>query len=145
MDTEKYASGTCPVGRGASRVPDLWTIMILRDAALGRTRFEDFRKSLGIAPNILTRRLAALVEDGLLEKSRYSARPPRDEYVLTPSGRDYLPVLQAIAAWGARHFGGGRLSTTYDADTGREIHPVVIDRVTGQPLSEMNLRVELPD
>ncbi|HMI18722.1 MAG TPA: helix-turn-helix domain-containing protein [Sphingomonas sp.] len=144
MDNEKYASGTCPVGRGASRVPDLWSIMILRDAALGHTRFDQFRKSLGIAPNILTRRLAALVEDGLLEKSRYSERPPRDEYVLTSCGRDYLPVLQAIAAWGTKHFGGGPLSTTFDADTGQKIEPVVIDRVTGKPLSEMKLRVEQP-
>jgi len=144
MDNEKYASGICPVGRGASRVPDLWSIMILRDAGLGLTRFDEFRRSLGIAPNILTRRLAALVEDGLLAKSRYSERPPRDEYVLTSCGRDYLPVLQAMAAWGAKHFGGGLLSTTLDADTGRKIEPVVIDRVTGKPLDEMKLRVELP-
>jgi DNA-binding HxlR family transcriptional regulator len=144
MDNEKYASGICPVGRGAARVPDLWTIMILRDAGMGRTRFDDFRKSLGIAPNILTRRLAALVEDGLLAKSRYSERPPRDEYVLTESGRDYLPVLQAIAAWGTRHFGGGALSTTLDAETGLPIEPVVIDRVTGKPISEMRLTVRQP-
>jgi DNA-binding HxlR family transcriptional regulator len=145
MDHEKFAAGTCPIGRGASRVPDLWSIMILRDAGLGRTRFDDFRKSLGIAPNILTRRLAALVADGLLEKSRYSERPPRDEYLLTAKGRDYQPVLQAIAAWGARHFGGGPLSTVFDADTGRPVEPVVIDRVSGRQLCEMNLRVELPD
>lgn len=144
MDNEKHASGICPIGRGAARVPDLWSIMILRDAGLGHTRFDQFRKSLGIAPNILTRRLAALVEDGLLEKSRYSERPPRDEYVLTSCGRDYLPVLQAIAAWGMKHFGGGLLSTTFDADTGQKIEPVVIDRVTGKPLSEMTLRVEQP-
>jgi DNA-binding HxlR family transcriptional regulator len=118
--------------------------MILRDAGLGRTRFDDFRKSLGIAPNILTRRLAALVEDGLLEKSRYSERPPRDEYVLTSCGRDYLPVLQAIGAWGATHFGGGALSTLIDADTGKEVTPVVIDRISGKPLTEVNLRIELP-
>ena len=93
MDNEIHGTGTCPIGRGAARVPDLWSIMILRDAGLGRTRFDDFRKSLGIAPNILTRRLGALVEDGLLEKRRYSQRPPRDEYVLTARGRDYLPVL----------------------------------------------------
>jgi DNA-binding HxlR family transcriptional regulator len=145
MDNEVHGTGTCPIGRGAARVPDLWSIMILRDAGLGRTRFDDFRKSLGIAPNILTRRLAALVEDGLLEKRRYSERPPRDEYVLTACGRDYLPVLQALGAWGRTHFGAGRLSRLIDADTGREIEPVVVDRATGRPLSEINLRVELPE
>ncbi|MET1047296.1 MAG: helix-turn-helix domain-containing protein, partial [Hyphomicrobium sp.] len=77
MDTEKYVNGSCPVARGASRVPDLWSIMILRDAGLGLTRFDDFRRSLGIAPNILTKRLTALVADGLLEKRRYTERPPR--------------------------------------------------------------------
>jgi len=123
----------------------LWSIMILRDAGLGRTRFDDFRKSLGIAPNILTRRLGALVEDGLLEKRRYSQRPPRDEYVLTARGRDYLPVLQALGAWGRAHFGQGALSRLIDADSGQEIEPVVVDRATGKPLSEINLRVELPE
>ena len=145
MDNEIHGTGTCPIGRGAARVPDLWSIMILRDAGLGRTRFDDFRKSLGIAPNILTRRLAALVEDGLLEKRRYSERPPRDEYVLTACGRDYLPVLQALGAWGRTHFGEGRLSRLIDVDTGREVEPVVVDRATGRPLSEINLRVELPE
>jgi DNA-binding HxlR family transcriptional regulator len=145
MDNEVHGTGTCPIGRGAARVPDLWSIMILRDAGLGRTRFDDFRKSLGIAPNILTRRLAALVEDGLLEKRRYSERPPRDEYVLTASGRDYLPVLQALGAWGRAHFGQGALSRLIDADSGQEIEPVVVDRATGKPLSEINLRVELPE
>jgi len=144
MDNEIHGTGTCPIGRGAARVPDLWSIMILRDAGLGRTRFDDFRKSLGIAPNILTRRLGALVEDGLLEKRRYSQRPPRDEYVLTARGRDYLPVLQALGAWGRAHFGQGALSRLIDADSGQEIEPVVVDRATGKPLSEINLRVELP-
>jgi len=145
MDNEIHGTGTCPIGRGAARVPDLWSIMILRDAGLGRTRFDDFRKSLGIAPNILTRRLGALVEDGLLEKRRYSQRPPRDEYVLTARGRDYLPVLQALGAWGRAHFGQGALSRLIDADSGQEIEPVVVDRATGKPLSEINLRVELPE
>ena len=68
------------------------------------TRFEQFQKSLDIAPNMLTRRLNALVEAGLLERRRYSERPPRDEYVLTPRGRDFRPVLWALLAWGNRHF-----------------------------------------
>lgn len=144
MDNEKHGYGTCPVGRGAARVPDLWSIMILRDAGLGRTRFDDFRKSLGIAPNILTRRLAALVEDGLLEKRRYNERPPRDEYVLTGCGRDYLPILQALGAWGRTHFGEGPLSTLIDADSGHVVEPVVVDRATGRPLDQIRLRIELP-
>jgi DNA-binding HxlR family transcriptional regulator len=79
-------------------------MLILRDAFAGTTRFDDFQQSLGIAPNMLTRRLAALVEAGLLERRRYSERPPRDEYVLTDRGRDFKPVLTALVAFGRKHF-----------------------------------------
>jgi DNA-binding HxlR family transcriptional regulator len=94
----------CPIARSLERVGEWWSIMILRDAALGLTRFDQFQRSLGIAPNILSRRLRALVEAGLLEKSRYSEHPPRDEYLLTELGRDFRPVLWALLAWGKKHF-----------------------------------------
>ena len=145
MDTEKFAAGPCPVARGALRAGDMWSMMILRDAGLGITRFDDFRRRLGIAPNILTRRLTALTADGLLERRRYSTRPPRDEYLLTACGRDFLPVLQALGAWGRNWFGEGPLSRLVEAQSGRTIDPVVVDRATGTPLDAIDLRVELPD
>lgn len=120
-------------------------MMILRDAGYGATRFDQFRTSLGIAPNILTRRLAALAADGLLEKRRYSERPPRDEYVLTEKGRDFLPILAAIGAWGAKHHGEGGTSTIVDAETGVPIDAAVIDRETGRPLGTFKTRLVLPD
>ncbi len=80
---------TCPIARSLEHVGEWWSILILRDAFRGVTRFEGFRDSLGIAPNILTRRLKALVAAGLLERRRYCERPPRDEYVLTERGRDF--------------------------------------------------------
>ena len=86
----------CPVGRTLERVGDGWTFLILRDASHGLTRFDQFEKSLGVAPNILTKRLAALVENGLLQKRAYSTRPPRYEYVLTDLGRDFGGVLTAM-------------------------------------------------
>jgi DNA-binding HxlR family transcriptional regulator len=119
-------------------------MLILRDAGLGLTRFDAFQKSLGIAPNILTRRLTALVKDGLLERRRYSERPPRDEFVLTEAGRDYLPVLHAIGAWTRRHFADRPLSQLIDAQTGVPIDPVVVDRNSGRPTGEMELRLEEP-
>ena len=93
----------CPIARSLERVGEWWSILILRDALHGYTRFEEFRESLGVAPNILTTRLAALVESGFLEKRQYSAHPPRYEYHLTQSGRDLLPVLEALLVWGRRH------------------------------------------
>jgi DNA-binding HxlR family transcriptional regulator len=145
MDTEKFSAGPCPVARALLRVGDAWSMMILRDAGYGATRFDQFRTSLGIAPNILTRRLAALTADGLLEKSRYSERPPRDEYVLTEKGRDFLPILAAIGAWGGKHHGEGGTSRIVDAETGAPVDAAVVDRATGRPLGSFETRLVLPD
>jgi len=144
MDTEKLSFGICPVGRGLARAGDAWSMLILRDAGLGKTRFDDFQKSLGIAPNILTRRLAALVEAGMLERRRYSERPPRYEYVLTKAGRDYLPVLQVLAGWARKHFGEGAISELVDARSGRTITPLVVDAETGVPLSKIPVTLRQP-
>jgi len=144
MDTEKYADGPCPIARGLCHVGDAWSMLILRDAGGGATRFDQFQKNLGIAPNILTRRLAALTEAGLLERRRYSERPPRDEYVLTEAGRDFLPVLFALGAWGARHFGDAPVSRLVDMANGAAVDPVVVDRSTGLPLGEIDMRIEVP-
>jgi len=144
MDTEKYADGPCPIARGLCHVGDAWSMLILRDAGGGATRFDQFQKNLGIAPNILTRRLAALTEAGLLERRRYSERPPRDEYVLTEAGRDFLPVLFALGAWGARYFGDAPVSRLVDMANGAAVDPVVVDRSTGLPLGEIDMRIEVP-
>jgi len=144
MDTEKLSWGVCPVGRGLARAGDAWSMLILRDAGLGQTRFDDFQKGLGIAPNILTKRLAALVEAGLLERRRYNDRPPRDEYVLTEAGRDYLPVLQALGGWARKHFGEGAMSDLIETSSGRTITPLVVDAETGVPLSEIAVTLRQP-
>ncbi|AIT07141.1 transcriptional regulator [Sphingomonas taxi] len=140
MDCEGLSKSDCPLGRGIARVGDGWSMLVLRDVARGVHRFDALQKGLGIAPNILTRRLVALVEDGLLERRRYSERPPRHDYVLTAMGRDYLPVLHALGAWGARHFGDETIVRLVAAD-GHVVEPVVIDAVTGTPLAEMDLTV----
>jgi len=110
MMRKKFGETPCPVARSLDRVGEWWTILILRDAFFGMTRFDQFEKSLGIAPNMLTRRLNALVEDGLMERRRYSDHPPRDEYILTPMGRDFRPVLTAFKTWGDKHFFKGEQS-----------------------------------
>ncbi|RZF63678.1 transcriptional regulator [Sphingomonas populi] len=134
---DELSFGPCPVGRGLARAGDTWSMLILRNAGLGQTRFDQFQKSLGIAPNILTRRLAALVAAGMLERRRYSDHPPRDDYVLTEAGRDYLPVLHALGGWARKHFGGGAMTQPVEAGTGREIVPVVVDAGTGVPLADL--------
>jgi DNA-binding HxlR family transcriptional regulator len=135
---------TCPIGRCADLVGDAWNLLILRDVNLGLRRFDEFRKSLNIAPTMLTRRLASLTEEGLLEKRRYSNRPPRDEYLLTAAGRDFIPVLFMIGAWGRRHRGSGKIQQFLDAETGQEIQPVVVDAVTGAGIGTRPIQVVTP-
>ncbi|ENN84328.1 hypothetical protein RHSP_21229 [Rhizobium freirei PRF 81] len=135
----------CLIARSLALIGDAWSMLIMRDAHAGLTRFDDFRKSLGIAPTMLTSRLSALTEDGLLEKRRYSERPPRDEYVLTAAGQDFLPVLFAIGAWGRKHRPSSGVTRFFDAENGTEIDPVTIDRATGAPIGTRPIRIAAPE
>jgi DNA-binding HxlR family transcriptional regulator len=127
----------CPIARSLERVGEWWSILILRDAFYGLTRFDEFQKSLDIAPNMLTRRLSALVEEGLLEKVQYTDRPPRFEYHLTQRGRDFRPVMLALLAWGNKHFAPeGTSVVLLDSETGAEADPVLVDRNSGKPITE---------
>jgi DNA-binding HxlR family transcriptional regulator len=137
MQRTSFGNMQCPIARSLERVGEWWSILIMRDAFYGLTRFDEFQKSLSIAPNILTRRLNALVEAGLLERHRYSERPPRDEYLLTARGHDFRPVTQALLAWGNRHFAPEGASVVYvNSETGVPAEPVMIDRVSGRPMSD---------
>ena len=132
----------CPIARSLERVGEWWSILILRDAFHGMTRFDQFQKSLGIAPNMLTRRLNTLVESGLLERNQYCDRPPRYEYVLTPRGRDFRPVLWALVAWGNKHFAPeGESMLFVDAATGERAEPLLIDARSGRPLRGPEFKV----
>ena len=104
MRRKSFAEDVCPVARTLDRVGDPWSMLILRDAGFGRTRFDEFEQSLGIAPNMLTRRLETLVEAGMLERRPYSEKPLRHEYVLTAKGRDFQPVLAALKGFGEKHY-----------------------------------------
>ena len=145
MRDKNLSNAPCPIARTLACLGDAWSLLILRDASQGLTRFDQFRKSLGIAPTILTRRLATLTDDGLLEKRRYSERPPRDEYVLSAAGRDFLPVLVMIGAWGLQYRGEGRLMRYIDAETGKDIQPVAVDAVTGAKIGARPIRVVTPE
>jgi DNA-binding HxlR family transcriptional regulator len=146
MAPEKENLCPCPVERGLNLVGDHWSMLMLRDLDRGMTRYDQLRTSLGIAPNILASRLAALTQAGLVEKRQYSERPPRFEYVLTPAGRDFIPILVAIGAWGRKHRGtGGALSRLVDHETGLDVEPVVIDVVSGAPIGTRPLTIIQPN
>src|SRR6202163_300970 len=127
----------CPIARSLERVGEWWSILILRDALHGLRRFDEFQKSLGIAPNMLTRRLNSLVDAGLLERRRYSEHPPRHDYVPTMRGRDLLPVIIALLAWGNKHFAPeGPSVVLINRKTGAAVDPILSDPATGRPVEE---------
>jgi DNA-binding HxlR family transcriptional regulator len=137
MQHKSFRAMSCPIARSLERVGEWWSMLIMRDALHGLTRFDEFQDSLGIAPNMLARRLKALVAAGLLERRAYSIRPPRHEYVPTERGREFRAVLIALFAFGNRHFAPeGRSVTIVDAQTGAEAEPIVVDRATGRPIRE---------
>ena len=137
MQRKSFGNMQCPIARSLERVGEWWSILILRDAFYGLTRFDEFQKSLDIAPNMLTRRLNALVEEGLLERHLYCEKPPRSEYRLTQRGRDFRPVLLALLDWGNKHFAPeGASVVLLDASTGKSVEPVLVDGATGKRISE---------
>lgn len=138
----RFKTMNCPIARSLDRVGEWWTILILRDAFSGFTRFDEFEQNLGIAPNMLIKRLEGLVESGLMEKRCYSARPPRHEYLLTERGRDFRPVLLALLAYGNRHFAPeGASVMVVDAQTGAPAEPTIVDRNSGRPLTEPDFAI----
>ena len=98
-----YEGQNCSIARALEVVGERWTLLIVRDAFLGLRRFEQFQESLGIARNVLTDRLNRLVEEGILERVRYSERPERFEYQLTRKGRDLQIALTGLGQWGDKY------------------------------------------
>lgn len=100
MLKREYDGQNCSIARALEIVGERWTLLIVRDAFLGLRRFDQFQASLGIARNVLTDRLNRLVEEGILERVRYSERPERFEYRLTRKGRELNIALTALRQWG---------------------------------------------
>jgi DNA-binding HxlR family transcriptional regulator len=98
-----YEGQNCSIARTLEEVGDRWTLLIVRDVSLGRHRFDQLLDSLGVASNVLTDRLTRLVDEGILERTQYSDRPPRFEYHLTRKGRDLGIPLLALMQWGDRY------------------------------------------
>src|SRR2546422_11350908 len=101
--TQPYAQA-CPIARTLDIIGDRWTLLIIRDLFLGRSRFNEFRQSTPrISPKLLSERLKRLEEQGLIERAVVAGYPPRAEYRLTAKGRSLFPVLFAMGSWGFEH------------------------------------------
>jgi DNA-binding HxlR family transcriptional regulator len=96
---------SCSIARSLEVLGERWTLLVVREACFGRTRFSEFRDALGVAPDVLSDRLATLVEVGVLERRPYreDGGRRREEYVLTPAGEDLRLVLAALQTWGDQH------------------------------------------
>lgn len=117
---QSFAAICCSIARAVDVVGQRWTPLILRDMFAGMTRFEDIRRDLGIASNVLAARLEELERNGVVERRQYHDRPARYEYVLTVKGRDLYPVIATLLAWGDKWLAGasGPPALTVHADCG---------------------------
>jgi len=124
-------SADCPVARSLDAIGDWWSLLIIRDAQLGRRRFGEFQKSLGLAKNILTTRLRTLVERGILTTAPASDGSAYQEYVLTPKGRGVFPILVALRQW----------TEEFD-EAPDEIATILVDRDKGRPVRKLALHAQ---
>ncbi|MGH8926748.1 MAG: winged helix-turn-helix transcriptional regulator [Acidimicrobiia bacterium] len=136
----------CSVANTAELIGDRWTVLILRDAFLGVRRFDGFQRDLGIARNVLTDRLALLVDSGILVTRQYEEHPPRFEYLLSQKGKDLFDVLVAMWRWGDRWNPpiGVSLRTLRHLDCGSEVHGEIRCEECGGQLHPRNTWIDPP-
>ncbi|WP_445322298.1 winged helix-turn-helix transcriptional regulator [Roseixanthobacter finlandensis] len=137
MKRTRMDEATCPIARTLDVVGDWWSLLIVRDAFLGKRRFGEFQKSLGVAKNILSARLKTLVADGILASVPASDGSAFNDYVLTPKGRDLFPVVIALRQWGEKYgFSSGEsFPPLVDAACGKPIAPLEVRDAVGKPLA----------
>ena len=135
VERKSFADMDCSVAQCLEVVGEWWTMLIVRDAFFGVTRFEDFQRRLGISRNILQQRLGKLVDAGILKRVPYSEHPPRDDYRLTGKGRDLWPVLMAMRQWGDAYAApdGPPLEIVHDA-CGEAGAQVLVCGACGEPV-----------
>ena len=133
----------CSVAQALEVLGDWWTLLIVRDAFIGIRRFSDFQESLGISKNVLTQRLAHLVEREVFEMVDVGEHGTHYEYVLTPMGKDLAVVMTALRQWADRWvFGPDKEPLlVLDRRTGRPIPPLRIRGEDGQPLRARDMEV----
>jgi DNA-binding HxlR family transcriptional regulator len=134
------------MARALDVVGDRWTFLILREAMAGSRRFSEFRGALGISTDVLTSRLSALVDSGVLERSRYqqAGSRPRDEYVLTEAGRQLVVVLASLQQWGDAYVPGTVPSIHFTDQAGEPVRVGFLD-CGGKPVDDTEVRATRPE
>ncbi|WP_460141952.1 winged helix-turn-helix transcriptional regulator [Pseudomonas sp. S2_E01] len=141
QDTSPQAN-ECPVARTLQAIGDRWSLMIIRDAFDDIRRFSDFQKNLGVAKNILTARLKALVEVGVFDVRPASDGSAYKEYVLTEQGREVFPIVVSLRQWGERFLfePGETRSMLLDDEGGEPVMPIEVRSASGRKLGPADCR-----
>jgi len=129
MKRKSFREAECPVARSLDAIGDWWSLLIIRDAFDGITRFSAFQQNLGIAKGMLATRLRDLVEAGVLELVPASDGSAYQEYVMSAAGRDLFHVIVSLRQWGEAHRYGPE-----------ERRSVLVDTESGEPVSRLELR-----
>jgi DNA-binding HxlR family transcriptional regulator len=137
------AVGHCPIEKTMTMLGTKTTMLLMREAFYGTTRFDDFWRRVGVTKAAAAARLTDLVDAGLLERRPYRepGQRSRDEYVLTDAGRDFMPVVWALFEWGRRHIDDSRLRLTHQGcgeEAGVEIRCAAGHEV---PVAELGVRL----
>jgi DNA-binding HxlR family transcriptional regulator len=143
MTIDAYASQNCAIARTLAFLGERWALLVVRELFLGRRRFDEIQRRLGVASNILSARLSTLVDEGIAERSPYSSRPDRYEYRLTEKGRELQPVLLELLAWGTRHKVEKAPLEIVHTECGHAMHPVETCSHCGGGLTTSNVRPQL--
>lgn len=143
MKPKSFTGMRCSIAGALELIGDRWTLLLIRDLSLGLRRYDDLRASMGIPEATLAARLKHLTEHGIVERARYQERPPRDEYRLTPKGRDLWKVCVALREWGDRWdatgFGAPTVETV-DRTTGRKLVLALVDSETGAAVPRQHVQ-----
>lgn len=105
MSWDEISDSVCPIAQSLLIVGDRWTMLILRELAMGMHRFDELQAQTGMSSHLLTLRLKRLEQDGIIERRLYKERPPRYEYHTTQMGKDLDPLLMMLRTWGRKWVG----------------------------------------
>jgi DNA-binding HxlR family transcriptional regulator len=138
-----FVDQNCSIAAALAVLGERWTLLVMREVLLGRRRFAEISQNVGVASNILSDRLATLVEQGLLERRRYSEHPESFEYVPTKKGIDANPILVALLQWGDQHAPppGGAPRVHVHTACGHDAHPTLVCSHCHEPIKSVELKV----
>jgi DNA-binding HxlR family transcriptional regulator len=143
MPYRPFSEQNCSIANALAILGGRWTLLVMREILLGRRRFAEIERNVGVAPNILSDRLRQLIDHELVTRSRYSERPEAYEYLPTQRGIDVAPVLVALLQWGDEHAvpPAGPPRVFVHSSCGHDADPSLHCGHCGEPIAPTDLQV----